>query len=259
MNSDQETASTDRGAAPQEGDGPERAELTTSGPATTDASDIVPYVVPMVAYVALGSLEPYLPSVSGHPSGVWYPLGYGARVVIVAALAWYFRATWRDFRPWPRLPTFALAVLIGLFVWALWVGLDGWYPSLPFLGKRVGFDMAALDPVARWFFIVIRMLGLVVLVPVIEELFWRSFLIRWLADPDFQKIPVGRVTLTAAAVTSIAFALVHPEWLPGLLTGALWAWLLWRTKSLAACLVSHAVANLALGIYVIATGDWKYW
>jgi membrane protease YdiL (CAAX protease family) len=47
--------------------------------------------------------------------------------------------------------------------------------------------------------------------------------------------------------------------LPGLLTGALWAWLLWRTKSLAACLVSHAVANLALGIYVIATGDWKYW
>ena len=60
-------------------------------------------------------------------------------------------------------------------------------------------------------------------------------------------------------VTSVAFALVHPEWLPAVLTGALWAWLLWQTRSLTACLVSHATANLALGIYVIATGDWKYW
>ena len=63
----------------------------------------------------------------------------------------------------------------------------------------------------------------------------------------------------AAAVTSVMFALVHPEWLPALLTGALWAWLLWQTRSLAACVVSHATANLALGVYVIATGDWKYW
>ena len=62
----------------------------------------------------------------------------------------------------------------------------------------------------------------------------------------------------AAAVTSVVFALVHPEWLPALLTGALWAWLLWRTRSLSACMVSHATANLALGIYVIVTGDWKY-
>ena len=98
-----------------------------------------------------------------------------------------------------------------------------------------------------------RMLGLVVLVPLIEELFWRSFLIRWLIDPDFQKVPIGRVTPMAAAVTSVAFALVHPEWLPALLTGALWAWLLWQTRSLTACVVSHATANLALGIYVIAT------
>ena len=51
----------------------------------------------------------------------------------------------------------------------------------------------------------------------------------------------------------------HPEWLPALLTGLLWAWLLWQTKSVSACVVSHAVANLALGLHVITTGDWKYW
>jgi CAAX prenyl protease-like protein len=103
------------------------------------------------------------------------------------------------------------------------------------------------------------MLGLAALVPLIEELFWRSFLIRWLIDQDFRRVPIGRVTPMAAAVTSVLFALAHPEWLPALLTGLLWAGLLWQTRSLSACVISHVVANLALGIYVIAAGDWKYW
>ena len=111
-------------------------------------------------------------------------------------------------------------MLLGLVVWGLWVGLDGHYPALPFLGKRAGFDVGSLDPGSRWAFIVVRMLGLVVLVPLIEELFWRSFLIRWLIDPDFQKVPIGQVTPTAAAVTSVMFALVHPEWLPALAHGS---------------------------------------
>lgn len=222
-------------------------------------SDIVPYVVPMFAYVALGALESYLPSVDGQPNAFWYPLGYAARVVIVGMVAWYFRATWIDFRPWPGIRPLVLAMVSGILVWALWVGLDGRYPALPFLGTRIGFDANALEPGPRWAFVGARMLGLVVLVPLIEELFWRSFLIRWLIEPDFQKIPIGRVTPMAAAVTSVAFALVHPEWLPAVLTGALWAWLLWQTRSLTACLVSHATANLVLGIYVIVTGDWKYW
>jgi CAAX prenyl protease-like protein len=63
----------------------------------------------------------------------------------------------------------------------------------------------------------------------------------------------------AAVVSSIVFGAVHPEWLPGVLTGLSWAWLVWRTKSLTACVVSHSTANLALGVYVLATGHWKFW
>jgi CAAX prenyl protease-like protein len=178
---------------------------------------------------------------------------------VVGLLAWRYRATWNDFRPWPRVTTAALAIVIGIVVWAMWIGLDGRYPAIKFLGTRGSFDLGLLTPARRGAFIVVRMLGLVVLVPVVEELFWRSFLMRWLVDPEFQKVPIGTVTPVAAVVTSIMFAMAHPEWLPALLTGALWAWLLWHTRSLAACAISHAVANLALGIYVIATGDWKYW
>jgi uncharacterized protein len=235
------------------GDGPSKGR----GEAPT--TDILPYVVPMFAYVTLGGLESYLPQVDSHPSPLWYPIAYGIRVMIVAAMAWYYRSTWRDLRPFPNVTSIVLGVVSGLIVTALWVGLDQRYPALPFLGKRVSFDPAQMSHGARIAFYVVRLIGLVLLVPLIEELFWRSFLIRWLIDPDFRRVPIGRVTLFAAAVTSVLFAVAHPEWLPALLTGLLWAWLLHQTRSLAACLISHAVANLALGIYVIQFGAWKFW
>jgi uncharacterized protein len=228
-------------------------------PHPTETADILPYVVPMFAYVALGGLESYLPQVGSQPSPTWYPVAYAARVLVVAAIAWYYRATWKDFRPFPTIGNLVLAVLIGLVVVVLWVGLDGRYPSLPLMGKRAEFDPTRLTRASRWFFYAVRMIGLVLLVPLIEELFWRSFLIRWLIDQDFRRVPVGKVTPMSAGVTSLLFALAHPEWLPAFLTGLLWAWLLHQTRSLSACLVSHAVANLALGVYVIQTGHWQFW
>jgi CAAX prenyl protease-like protein len=253
-------------ARPDRGDipGVESWEPPRSGSPPGDQSptaspDILPYLAPMFAYVGLGGLENYLPQVDGRPSPSWYPLFYAAKLVIVMLLAWWYRSTWRDFRPAPTYRALGLAVITGLMVWAIWIGLDGLYPKFPFLGRRVGFNADALTPVARWAFIVERMLGLALIVPVIEELFWRSFLMRWLIDPDFWRVPIGRVTPVAAATTSALFALVHPEWLPALVTGLLWAGLLWRTKSLCACAVSHVTANVALGIYVIVTGDWKFW
>ena len=137
----------------------------------TGRSDIVPYMAPMIAYVALGALESYLPSNDGQPSPVWYPLAYTARVVVVALVAWRYRATWSDFRPWPSAAVTGLAVLIGVIVWGLWIGLDGHYPALPFLGKRVAFDLGVMSPAARWAFVGARMVGLVVIVPLDRRAF----------------------------------------------------------------------------------------
>ena len=213
---------------------------------TAAGSEILPYVVPMFAYVGLSSLEGYLPQVMDKPSPTWYPIAYAAKLVVVAALAWYFRVTWRDFRPAPTPGKVMLGVLTGLFVCLAWVGLDGHYPAMPsFLGEAARHSIHSCSiPVARWGFMGVRLLGLVLVVPLIEELFWRSFLLRWLIDSDFWKVPIGKVTPMAAAVTSVLFALAHPEWLPAVLTGALWAWLLWWTaKRFSACAVSHATAN----------------
>ncbi|AMV37211.1 CAAX prenyl protease-related protein [Planctomyces sp. SH-PL62] len=230
-----------------------------SPPQTFDAlptvtRDFLPYIAPMFAYVALSSLEGYLPSPG------WYPAAYAAKAAVVAAIMWYFRSTWSDLRPAPRILDVVLATAVGLVVFALWIGLDGRYPDLPFMGgARQAFDPEVLSPAGRMAFVAVRLAGLVLLVPVFEELFWRSFLIRWLIDQEFWKVPIGRVTWTAALISSGAFALAHPEWLPALLTGLIWAGLLAYSHSISACVISHVVANLALGIYVIATRSWKFW
>lgn len=151
-----------------------------------------------------------------------------------------------------------MAIGLGIAVALAWVGLDGYYPSLPFLGTRQGFDPTKLTGPGRLGFLAIRMVGLVVVVPLIEELFWRSFLMRLVIDPEFERVAVGRVTPASAAITSVFFALAHPEWLPAFLTGLTWAWLLWKTKSLSACVASHMAANLVLGIYVLSTGHWSF-
>lgn len=222
-------------------------------------SDIFPYLVPLCAYVALGALESLVPHIDKKPDPNWYFAAYAVKLVAAASLAWWYRSTWKDLRPFPSVANLALSILVGLVVWGLWIGLDGLYPRIPGVGQRAGFDPRSLAPPLRLAFIAVRLAGLIVLVPLIEELFWRSCLIRWLIDPDFVKVPIGRVTWMSAGATSVLFAMVHPEWLPAFFTGLLWAWLLWQTKSVCACFVSHATANLALGIYIIMAGAWGYW
>src|SRR5437763_1052063 len=235
-------------------------ETKPDTPAADPTRAILPYVIPMFGYLVLTTLEGYLPhGADGRPSPVWYPLAYTAKVVVVAGLMWACRSTWRDLSPLPGLGGLALAVAVGLLVIVAWVGLDGYYPKFAITGTRSAFDPNVLPNAEKWAFVAVRLFGLVALVPVFEELFWRSFLIRWLIADDFTRVPIGRVTPLSAVVSSVMFGLVHPEWLPGVLTGFAWAWLLGRTRSLAACVVSHATANLALGLYVLATGDWKFW
>jgi CAAX prenyl protease-like protein len=239
---------------------PSAAPASTDSPAPRLAW--LPYVAPMATFLALTSLEGYLPLGNEGAPSTWYPLAYAAKVAIVTAVVIACRSTWRDLRPRPSARPLALAVGLGLAVTAAWVGLDGLYPTTDSLGKRAGFDPGSISSAAgRLGFIAVRLYGLVLLVPLFEELFWRSFAIRYLVDPDdFTRTPIGRVTPMAAIATAVVFAMAHPvEWLPAVLTGLVWAWLVYRTKSITACVVSHVTANLALGIYVLTAHDWKFW
>jgi CAAX prenyl protease-like protein len=215
----------------------------------------------MATFLVLTSFEDWLPKLEQSPHPTYYPIYYAFKIAIVAFVCWLGRSTWPDLAPSPKAGASALAIALGLLVAALWVGLDGRYPVYGDAGKRAAFDPNVLANGPRVAFLAVRLTGLVLVVPLFEELFWRSFVIRWLAEPDrFRDVPIGRVTLTTGAITAVLFAAEHPaEWLPALLTGGLWALLLYRTRSVAACFISHAVANLGLGVYVLARGAWKFW
>jgi CAAX prenyl protease-like protein len=110
-------------------------------------------------------------------------------------------------------------------------------------------------------FIGVRMVGAVLVVPVMEELFWRDFLWRQILAPnDFKLAAVGEWSLSALLIVSVAFATVHGNWwLTAIVWGLMVGGLLAYTKSLGACIVAHATTNLLLAIYVLVSHDWAFW
>jgi CAAX prenyl protease-like protein len=204
----------------------------------------------MAAFVALTGLER-----GGGASYVWL---YSAKVCVVTALLAYFRQPWREIRP--SIRDAGPGTLVGVCVLAEWILLDRWL-HYPHLGARTGFNpYAALPhPAGRTLFLVVRLYGLALLVPVMEEIFWRSFLLRYFTQPDWQAVPPGAYSWGAFVLVGAGFGASHPEWLAAILCACAYALLLRRTRSLFSCIVAHATTNLGLGIYVLATHAWQYW
>jgi CAAX prenyl protease-like protein len=171
---------------------------------------------------------------------------YPAKIAIVAALLWIFHNRYDELKPsfhW-------LDVGVGLLAIAFWILLDPYYPQFkPDLFKATGENL----------YIIVRITGAVLVVPLMEELFWRGFLIRWLVEEDFKKVPLGVYTVPSFAITVGLFGMEHSQWLAGLVCAALYNWLYYRRKSLFACVVAHATSNAVLAAWVLWRGDWKFW
>ena len=230
-------------------------EAETAAPARTVSGNAwLPYVAPMAVFMLITAVEGQFKS--------QYPLVYIIKVMAVSLCVWYSREPFREIKPEGRfiLP----AVLVGAAVFAEWIWLDPLthYPHLVFLGKRAEYNpfVSIANPVVRAFFLVARFYGLALLVPLVEEVFWRSFLLRIFTDPDdFQRVKLGAFSWTAFAAVAVAFGLAHPEWLEAIICAAAYGLLLRQTKSLFACVVAHATTNLMLGIYVITQHAWNFW
>lgn len=218
-------------------------------------------VLPFIAYL-LGT------TLVARFGETWYPLGYGTLVVLLGGLVGWllYSAPENPVRPHVRIGT---AVGTGLLGIALWIGfcslqleqqLFHYLPGFLQPDSRVAYNpFEHLDGWQVWAFLAVRLAGIALLVPIAEELFWRGFLLRWLIDPDWEKVPYGEFTLSSCAIVTLMFTLAHPEWLAAatycLLMHGLWYW----KKDLWLCIVAHSVSNLALAIYVLVTGDWVLW
>jgi len=234
------------------------------------------FVVPFAVYMLVGSLEPSVDK----PFGLLgfeidyssYPLVYtvkiAATLIAIAAVA-KGNTGYKQF-PFRVSP---LAYVVGVVGVVLWIGLCQLelearllgplgYDKIADLGRRPGFnplaEMAA-RPALAYAFLAVRLFGLTLVVPLIEEFFIRGFVMRFVIDPDWPKVPFGTLTPTAAIAGTLLPVMMHPA---ELFAAAVWftlvTWLMFKTKNIWDCVVAHAVTNGLLGAYVLATGQWQF-
>jgi CAAX prenyl protease-like protein len=233
-------------------------ENTASPPAAAKrrpaVADDTAYYLPMAVFLLFVAI-------GGHWQSLYVP-AYAARTAIVAMMLWVFRRHYTKIR-WNH---WWLGVIVGVVGIFQWVGMQKWLettrfgffkPPVDFFNPATTFPNQA----AFWSFVAMRACGAVLVVPFMEELFWRDFLWRYLSAPnDFKLAAVGEKDWRSFLIVSLAFATVHGNW--GL-TAIVWAmmigWLLITTRSLGACIIAHAVTNLLLAGYVLKTNDWSLW
>jgi len=213
----------------------------------------VPFAAFMLLLVARGAL-PVDGSLGLDPRWV-----YGATVLIVGALlAWF----WREYgelvrQTLPSASEAALAFVVGAVVFGLWITLDAAW-------MRIGEPSAGFVPTDAtgqliWPLVALRWVGAALLVPVMEELFWRSFLMRWVQSARFESVVPQQVGPKAIVLTTFVFMLAHTLWLAAIIAGLAYAWLYVRTGKLWVPIIAHAVTNGALGVWVVGTQQWVFW
>ena len=164
-----------------------------------------------------------------------------------------------------RAPNWLASIALGIGVCALWVAPDtlipGWRSYWLFQNAVTGHVTTSIPPASLTpLMLTLRTARAALLVPILEELFWRGWLPRWIQDSRIDRVPLGQYTPLAFWATALLFAAEHgPFWEVGLLTGIIYNWWMRRTRSLGDLILVHAVTNLALSFFVISTRNWAFW
>jgi exosortase E/protease (VPEID-CTERM system) len=177
---------------------------------------------------------------------------YPVKVIVTGAVLTYF---WRQYG-FGRLQVGVAPVLIGVAVFALWLLL------VPVsLEENLVFE-AALAGAAPWLvfvWLVFRVLGAAITVPLAEELAFRGYLLAKLARGRLTPDATVPFTWLSFVVSSVLFGVFHGAWLAGTVAGAAYALARYRRGVLGDAVVAHMTTNLLLALYVLLTRQWAYW
>jgi hypothetical protein len=223
----------------------------------------IPRTVPFALFMAFIGLEEVLRLLAGNGAitlsvdSLYYL--YPLKTFFISAVLLLFIPRCREIslHDLENIGRTTVSILVGLLVFVLWINMDWQFGTF---GKPQGLNPTLLpDGFTRHAMTIVRIAGAAIVVPVMEELFWRSFLIRYIIDNDFEKVPIGRFTWLSFLISTALFGMEHNLFLAGMMAGVAYNLLLYYTRSIAQCIVAHSVTNLALGIYVINTGKWYFW
>ena len=213
------------------------------------ASPLIARVAPFVIFLALTSCQGAFSPASAY----WF---YLAKTVVAVWLIWEMRPLVLEMRwafSWE-------AVVVGIAVFVMWVGLDPFYPK--FFKSGVVWNPHAQfgeNSALAWLMIATRVLGSTLVVPPLEEVFYRSFLYRYIANQNFLSVPLNRFSPLPFFATAAIFGFSHFQWLAGILCGMAYQWLVLRKNRLGDAMTAHAITNFLLGMWVAWQGAWQFW
>jgi uncharacterized protein len=212
-------------------------------------------ILPFAVYIAFLVLESTLPRDSASFDVRWlYPVKVTC-VTIAMALLWRHYSELRAPAK-PGAAAWALSTAAGIVVFVVWIMLD---QPWAVLGSAGGWNPSDSRGGINWGMASVRLLGAAAVVPIMEEVFWRSLVLRWIRNPDFTSVAPAHAGAMALIVSSVLFGFEHREWLAGILAGLAYAGTYMRTGNLWCAVVAHAVTNLLLGVWVLHTGQWQFW
>ena len=219
--------------------------------ARPSTSRILPFAV-YIAFIAVADLLGRL-GLSAEQMRWLYPV----KIVAVAMLLLAYRRSYVELVACKMSLRMVLgSCLVGVAVLVLWISLDADWMRI---GQPVGFNPTDAAGNVDWRLAALRIAGAALVVPLMEELFWRSFLMRWLQRQDFLHVYPAQVGLRALAITVVLFGFEHDLWLAGIVAGLAYSWIYMRTGNLWSPILAHAVTNGLLGAWVLATASWAYW
>jgi len=201
-------------------------------------------LIPLLVLMAASMIT----SASSGGFDILYPL----RIIAVALVLWHFRRSYKGLGwKWAWQ-----APAIGTVVFVIWILLE---PDVDSSKTALAQGLMELTNGTAAVWLVFRVLGSVIMVPLVEELAFRGYLIRKLIAKDFENVSLGQFSWFSFVLTSVLFGLLHERWLAGTLAGMAYALALYHRKQLGDAVVAHMTTNALIAIFVLIQARWSLW
>lgn len=221
---------------------PSQDEASPSAPDRSE-NPTAAYLMPMLTVLAVALLTGLFSS--------GFDRFYFLRLPAVAVVLWHYRRRLPrlDFnRPW-------LSLAVGLAVGLVWIW--GAHDASPDAKSTMAAGLGELSPTMKALWLGARIVGSVLVAPLVEELAFRGFLLRRLVSRDFESVSFRRVHWAALAVSSLAFGFLHSQWALGIMAGAAYGLVMVPSGRLSDAVRAHATSNLTLVVYAFVSRDWS--
>ena len=220
----------------------------------------VPRILPFATYMVFILIQEVLEAVIPHKISTsnLIPFIYIIQIVSVTILLAIFWKSYDELHEFKfTLKSIMFAIIAGLLVFAIWINMD-W--EITTISEPVQYNPQVLfQQNLGYIYLAIRIAGSSLIVPIFEELFWRSFILRYIISPEYHQVKLGTFTWPSFLISSLLFGLEHHFILAGIMAGLFYNMILYKTKNLYYCIIAHAITNFILCIYVVSTGSWHFW